>query len=281
MAIVLKGMEVVNGIKGELAERVETLKNTGKNPCLAIVRVGARPDDLSYERGAIKRCEGVGVTCKVFEFPETIDNTAFLEEFQKLNEDADIHGILVFRPMPGHIDEESVKRLIKPEKDMDCMSPINTAKLFAGDLTGYAPCTPSAVMEVLRYNQIPLKGKRVVIVGRSMVVGKPLSMMLLKENATVTICHTGTVNLEEECKRAEILIAAAGKAKMINAAHIAPGTVVIDVGINLDETGHLCGDVDYERAEPIAGYITPVPGGIGTVTASILAQHTIEACEHA
>ena len=281
MAAVLKGMEAVNGIKGDLSNRVDTLKSAGKMPCLGIVRIGARQDDLAYERGAVKRCEGVGVLCKVFEFPETIDNEAFLEEFKKINDDETIHGLLVFQPMPRHIDTEAVKCMIRPEKDIDCMSQQSLAKVFVGDGSGYAPCTPSAVVEMLRYFKIPMKGKRVVIVGRSMVVGKPLSMMLLRENATVTICHTGTVNLEEECRRAEILIAAAGKAKMINADHVAPGAVVIDVGINVDENGNLCGDVDFESVEPVAGAVSPVPGGVGSVTSSILALHTIDACERA
>ena len=281
MAAVLKGMEVANGIKGDLSNRVDALKSTGKAPCLGIVRIGARQDDLAYERGAVKRCEGVGVLCKVFEFPETIDNETFLEEFKKVNDDETIHGLLVFQPLPRHIDTEAVKRMIRPEKDIDCMSQQSLAKVFAGDSSGYAPCTPSAVVEMLRYFKIPMKGKRVVIVGRSMVVGKPLSMMMLRENATVTICHTGTVNLEEECRRAEILIAAAGKAKMINAAHVTPGAAVIDVGINADENGNLCGDVDFESVEPVAGAISPVPGGVGSVTSSILALHTIEACERA
>jgi len=215
----------------------------------------------------------------VFSFPEDISNEDFISEFKKVNADDSVHGILVFRPMPKHIDEESIKNIIDPEKDVDCMCSANIAKVFAGDETGYAPCTPRAVMEALKHFGIPLKGKRVTVVGRSMVVGKPLSMLLLKEHATVTICHTRTADLEGECRKAEILIAAAGVAKMINASFVGEGAVVIDVGINVDASGNLCGDVDFESVEPVAGKLTPVPGGVGTVTTSVLAMHTIQACE--
>ena len=277
MATILKGMEVVNGMKEKLSAKAEELTKRGVTPCLGIVRIGERPDDLSYERGAIKRCEGIGLQCQVFSFPEGIDNASFIEAFKKINEDTSVHGILVFRPMPKHIDEEAVKNIIDPAKDVDCMSDVNIAKVFAGDETGYAPCTPRAVMEILKHFDIEVKGKRVTLVGRSMVVGKPLAMLLLKEHATLTICHTRTVDIEAECKKAEILIAAAGAAKMIKGAHVGKGAIVIDVGINVDDSGNLCGDVDFEGVEPIAGSITPVPGGVGTVTTSVLAMHTIEA----
>lgn len=281
MATLLKGIEVVNGMKENLSSRVLKLKSEGKSPCLGIVRIGERGDDLSYEKGAVKRCESVGLECKVFSFPVDISNDDFIDEFKKINDDDSVHGILVFRPMPKHIDEEKVKSLIRPEKDMDCMSPVNIAKVFAGDGSGYAPCTPQAVIELLKHFEIPLKGKRVTVVGRSMVVGKPLSMLLLKEHATVTICHTKTEDLEGECGKAEILIAAAGVPKMIKASFVNEGAVVIDVGINVDANGNLCGDVDFEGAESAAGSITPVPGGVGTVTTSVLAMHVIDACEKA
>ena len=279
MAELLKGIDVVNGMKDKLVARVEELKKVGISPCLGIVRIGERPDDLSYERGAIKRCEGIGLECKVFSFPEDIDNDKFADEFKKINDYKSVHGILVFRPMPKHIDEDRIKAIIDPKKDMDCMSDVNIAKVFAADESGYAPCTPRAVMEMLKHFNIELKGKRVTVVGRSMVVGKPLAMLLLREHATLTICHTRTVNIEDECKRAEILIAAAGVPKMINASFVNKGAVVIDVGINVDENGNLCGDVDFESVEPIAGCISPVPGGVGTVTTSVLAMHTIDAAE--
>jgi len=281
MATLLKGIEVVNGMKESLSSRVLELSKRGKTPCLGIVRVGERPDDLSYEKGAIKRCGGIGIECKVFSFPADVSNEDFIKEFKKINADESVHGLLVFRPMPKHIDEEAIKSIISPEKDMDCMSPANIAKVFAADETGYAPCTPQAVMELLKHFGIPLKGKKVTVVGRSMVVGKPLSMLLLKEHATITICHTRTADLEGECRKAEILIAAAGVPKMVNASFVNEGATVIDVGINVDENGNLCGDVDFESVEPVAGSITPVPGGVGTVTTSVLAMHVIEACEKA
>ncbi|MCL1808365.1 MAG: bifunctional 5,10-methylene-tetrahydrofolate dehydrogenase/5,10-methylene-tetrahydrofolate cyclohydrolase [Clostridiales bacterium] len=279
MATLLKGIEVVNGMKESLSSRVLELKRKGKTPCLGIVRIGERPDDLSYEKGAVKRCSGIGLLCKVFNFPADVSNEEFIQEFKKINADESVHGLLVFRPMPKHIDEEAVKGIISPEKDMDCMSPANIAKVFAADETGYAPCTPQAVMELLKHFGIPLKGKRVTLVGRSMVVGKPLSMLLLKEHATITICHTRTADLAGECRKAEILIAAAGVPKMVKDSFVNEGATVIDVGINVDENGNLCGDVDFESVEPVAGSITPVPGGVGTVTTSVLAMHVIEACE--
>jgi len=279
MAELLKGIEVVNGMKDDLSARVSVLKRKGVTPCLGIVRVGERPDDLSYEKGAVKRCDGIGLSCKVFNFPEDISNSDFIREFEKVNEDSGVHGILVFRPLPKHIDEERIKSLIDPAKDMDCMSPVNIAKVFAGDETGYAPCTPRAVMELLKRFDISLTGKKVTVVGRSMVVGKPLAMLLLKEHATVTICHTRTADIREECKKAEILIAAAGVPKMIDASFVGTDAIVIDVGINVDKDGNLCGDVDFDNVEPAVGRITPVPGGVGTVTTSVLAMHTIMACE--
>ncbi len=279
MAELLKGMAVAEGMKEGLIKRVEALKAAGKTPCLGIVRIGARSDDLSYEKGAIKRCASVGVESKVFEFPMDITNEAFIEEFKKINADPSVTGLLVFRPMPKHIDEEMVKKLISPAKDMDCMCSENIAKVFAGDDTGYPPCTPSAVMEMLKHNNISLKGKKVVVVGRSMVVGKPLSMLLLGQHATITICHTRTQDLPGECRKADIVIAAAGVAKMLDASFVSPGAIVIDVGINVDAEGKLCGDVDFDSVEPVAGKITPVPGGVGSVTTSVLADHVIRACE--
>lgn len=279
MAVVMKGMEVVNSIKEKLLMEVEELKLKGVTPCLGIVRLGARPDDLAYERGAIKRSEGLGIICKVFEYSEAITQDELVNEIYKINGDSSIHGILLFRPLPKHINEDVVKYAISAEKDIDCLNPINVAKVFEGDETGFAPCTPTAVMEMLEHFNIDVTGKRVVVIGRSLVVGKPLAMLLLKKNATVLICHTKTKDIEETCKSAEILIAAAGKAKMVTDAFVSPGQIVIDVGINLDKDGNLCGDVDFEKVEKIAGFITPVPGGVGTVTTSVLAKHVIRAAK--
>jgi len=279
MAELLKGIEVVNGMKEKLIEQNNALIAAGVVPCLNIVRIGERPDDLSYERGALKRFEGLGVKTQVSVFPESITHEEFEKEFKKINDDPNVDGILLFRPMPKHINEDAIMAIYDYEKDMDGMCSENAFKVFAADETGYAPCTPTAVIELLKHYGIELKGKKVTLVGRSMVVGKPLAMLLLKENATVTICHTKTNDLPMECKQADIVIAAAGAAKMIKAEHIKAGTVVIDVGINVDEEGNLCGDVDFDEVEPLASKITPVPGGVGTVTTSILAKHVLKAAQ--
>ena len=277
MATVLKGIEAVNFMKIKMIDDVNNLKSKGVEPCLAIVRIGKREDDLSYERGAVKRCEGIGLTCKVFEFDENIDEESFIKKFKEINNDDDIHGILLFRPFPKQINEDKVIETFSPEKDVDCMTSGNLAKIFAGDETGFAPCTAEAVIKVLEHFEIDICGKNVVVVGRSLVVGKPLAMMLLKKNATLTICHTKTVNMQEVCRRADIVIAAAGNARMITDKFISDGTVVIDVGINIDENGSLCGDVDFDSVSNIASAITPVPGGVGTVTTSVLAEHVLRA----
>lgn len=279
MSVLMKGIDVANAMKEELIEAAKQLKQKGIIPCLTIIRVGSREDDLSYERGAKKRMEMIGIECRVTELPEDISQREFEETFRRVNDDPEVHGILLFRPLPGHLNEEPVKKMIRPEKDVDCMSDRNAAKVFAGDETGYAPCTAEAVMKMLKFYGIDLKGKNTVVVGRSMVVGKPLSMMLLKEHATVTICHTRTVDLPEVCKRADLLVAAAGKARMITADMVGDGAVVADVGINVDEEGNLCGDVDFEAAEGKASYISPVPRGVGSITTSVLAEHVIRAAK--
>jgi methylenetetrahydrofolate dehydrogenase (NADP+)/methenyltetrahydrofolate cyclohydrolase len=275
----MKGLEVVNAMKTQMLAETEELKGKGIEPCLAIVRLGARPDDQAYERGAIKRCEGLGIKCVVKEYAETITQDELINNINGINKDAAIHGILLFRPLPKHLDENVIKYVISPDKDVDCLNPVNVAKVFEGDETGFAPCTPEAVMQMLEHYNINVAGKRVVVIGRSLVVGKPLAMLLLKKNATVTVCHTRTKDLEATCRSAEILIAAAGKAKMVTEQFLSPGQVVIDVGINLDQDGNLCGDVDFEAAEKIADSITPVPGGVGTVTTSVLAKHVIRAAK--
>lgn len=274
---VLKGAEV----SAKIREQVQAiLAEPGvKVPRLAIVRVGERPDDLSYERGALKKMEAFGLLAQVYAFPADISDQDFKAAFQDINEDPEITGILLLRPLPGQICERDIEKMISPEKDLDGISPINIAKVFAGDESGFAPCTAEAVVEVLKANEIPIAGKRVTIVGRSMVVGKPLSMLLLKENATVTICHTRTKDLEGACRNAEILVAAAGRAKMLDARFVSEGAVVVDVGINVDENGKLCGDVDFDSILETASMATPVPGGVGTVTTAMLAKHLAEAAK--
>jgi len=273
--ITLKGAAVSAKIK----EQVETLLTglKGKTPKLAIVRVGERPDDLSYERGALKKMESFGLMGESFAFPQDITDEAFKEEFAKINENPDIDGILLLRPLPKQIKEKDIEHMIDPGKDLDGISPENIARVFAGDDTGFAPCTAEAVVEVLKANDISLTGKRVAIVGRSMVVGRPLSMLMLKENATVTICHTRTEDLKETCKNAQILVAAAGRARMVDASFVGTDAIVVDVGINVDKDGKLCGDVDFDSLEGTASMATPVPGGVGAVTTAVLARHLVMA----
>lgn len=271
--ITLKGAAVSAKIKGEVETLLAGLK--GKTPRLAIVRVGECPDDLSYERGALKKMESFGLQGESFAFPQDITDDAFKEEFSKINENPDIDGILLLRPLPKQIKEEDIVHMIDPGKDIDGISPENIAGVFSGENSCFAPCTAEAVIEMLKANDISLIGKRVTIVGRSMVVGRPLAMLMLKENATVTICHTRTENLRETCRNAQILVAAAGRARMFNASYVGKDAAVIDVGINVDENGKLCGDVDFDSLEGAASMATPVPGGIGAVTTAVLARHLV------
>lgn len=272
---ILKGLPVANAINEKLMEQVKSIE--GPLPHLAIIRVGERPDDCSYERGAVKKMDKVGVRCTTYTFDADIDNETFQAEFDKINENPDIDGILMLRPLPKQLDEKQIENKIDPRKDLDGISPLNLAKVYAGDESGYAPCTAEAVIEMLDYAGIDIKGKRVTVVGRSLVIGKPVSMLLMKRNATVTVCHTKTIDMAGTCKNAEILVAAAGSARMIKKEYVADGAVVIDVGINVDDEGNLCGDVDFDAISDIAAAATPVPGGVGSVTTSVLAKHLVKA----
>ncbi|CAH2212411.1 Methylenetetrahydrofolate dehydrogenase / Methenyltetrahydrofolate cyclohydrolase [Tepidibacter aestuarii] len=279
MDSIIKGKPVADKISEELIKEVEGLKAKGINPKLTIVRVGARGDDLAYERGALKRCEKVGILTEVKELAEDITQEDYINELKKVNEDDSTHGILCFRPLPRHLNEEQIKYVISPEKDVDCFSPVNAAKVMEGDKSGYPPCTPTAVVEILKHYGVELSGKKVAVLGRSMVVGKPAAMLLLNENATVTICHSRTKDLEKVTSEADVLVAAVGRAKMVKESFVKEGAVVIDVGINVDEDGKLCGDVDTENVKNEASMITPVPAGVGSVTTSILAKHIVKACK--
>ncbi len=274
---ILKGLPVAKAINAQLIEEVKSLD--GALPHLAIVRVGERPDDLSYERGALKKMETVGFLTTTYTFPADIDNDSFQKEFDKINENPEIDGILLLRPLPKHIDEKAIEERICPRKDLDGISPMNLAKVFAGDDTGYAPCTAEAVIEMLDFAGIDLTGKRVTVVGRSLVIGKPVTMLLMKKNATVTVCHTRTKDMQATCKQAEIIVAAAGVAKMLTGDYVSEGAVVIDVGINVDAEGNLCGDVDFDNVSELTSIITPVPGGVGSVTTSVLAKHLLKAAK--
>lgn len=274
----LRGMPVVKSIAEKLSVEIEQLKAQGVVPTLAVVRVGEREDDLSYERGVAKRFDGVGARVVNKVLPADATQDELERVIIECNNDPAINGVLLFRPLPKQLDEKRIIELLDPAKDMDCMCLENIAHTFAQDGKGYEPCTPRAVMEMLDFYGIDLKGKEVVVVGRSMVVGKPLAMMLLAANATVTVCHTKTKDLKEKCKSADIVCACAGVAKMLNEEYISEGTIVIDVGINVVD-GKLCGDVDYENVSQIVEAISPVPGGVGTVTTSVLLKSVVSSAK--
>ena len=274
---IIKGKPVADKISEELIKEVDLLIKEGINPKLTIVRVGARSDDLSYERGALKRCQNIGITTEVLELAEDITQEEYIDVLKRVNDDKNVNGILCFRPLPKHLNEEVIKYVIAPEKDVDCFSPINSAKVMEGDKSGFPPCTPTAVVEILKHYNVDLKGSKVTVLGRSMVVGKPVSMLLLSEHATVTICHSKTKNLSGVAAEADVLIAAIGRAKMVDESFVKDGAVVIDVGINVDEEGNLCGDVDTNAVLDKVSMITPVPAGVGSVTTSILAKHVVKA----
>lgn len=280
MATLLKGKEVVEALNEKMIEDVTALKAKGVTPTLAILRVGERADDISYEKGAIKRCELVGVKARVFALPADVSEEDFLAKLQELNEDITIHGILMFRPLPKHINEEKARKLLSPGKDIDGCTDISLAGVFTGNNEGFAPCTAEAAVEILKYYNIPLSGKKITVIGRSLVIGRPVAMMLMHENATVTICHTRTVDVPAEAKDADIIVVASGQMESVGAEYLRPGQVVIDVGIGWnDKKGKLCGDVKFDEAEPIVDAITPVPGGVGGVTTSILVKHVVEAAK--
>lgn len=272
--ITLRGAEVSEKLKAQVQEELNSL---GRIPRLAIVRVGESPDDISYEKGAVKKMASFGLEAVKYTFPEDISDQEFKEAFCSINSDPTVDGILLFRPLPEHLVQEDIDRMINPLKDLDGISPVNIAKVFSGDNTGFAPCTAEAVMDILRFNGISPAGKRAVIVGRSMVVGRPLAMLFLQENATVTVCHTRTVDLPRLCRSADILVVAAGCANMVDRSFVKPGAVVIDVGINVDKNGKLCGDVNFKDIEETASMATPVPGGVGSVTTSVLARRLVHA----
>ena len=292
MAKLLLGKEVTDALNAKLIDRAAALKETGVVPTLGILRIGENPSDLSYEKGATKRAELIGIEVKKFVLPEDATKEAVLAEIDKLNADPAIHGVLMFRPLPKHLkaDTDEICNRLDPKKDVDCMTDLSNAGVFEGraDL-GFAPCTPAACMEILDYYGIDCKGKNAVVIGRSLVVGKPAAMMLMGKNATVTVCHTKTVNTAEICRNADILVSAAGVLNSLTKDYVRPGQVVIDVSINWDENkpnargtlGAIAGDAVFAEVEPIVEAITPVPGGVGSVTTSVLMKHDIEAAERA
>ena len=279
MAQLLKGLSAANALTDVLAERAAALNAKNITPTLAILRVGERPDDISYETGAMKRCAKVGIEVRQFLLKADCTAEELLNTVRKINGDPSIHGCLMLRPLPDKAMEEAACALLSPEKDVDCMTAASLAAVFTGKGAGYPPCTAQAVLELLDHYGIELSGKRVAVIGRSLVIGKPVSMMLQARNATVTMCHTKTLNLAQTCRDAEILVVAAGKAGMADGSFAAPGQIIVDVGIHVNEEGKLCGDVLFDEAEPIVEAITPVPGGVGSVTTAVLAKHVIQAAE--
>lgn len=275
----MKGVPVAVKLTEELTARCERLKALGIVPTLAMLRVGEKPGDIAYESGALKRCEKIGINVKKILLPSDAKEDEINEIIREINADESVHGLLMFRPLDDKSAERSASELLVPEKDVDCMTDSSLAGVFTGSGTGYPPCTAQACVELLDYYGVNVAGKNVVVVGRSLVIGRPVAMLLMNLNATVTICHSKTKNLPEICKRADVLIAAIGKARFINADFVSENQVVLDVGINTDSDGKLCGDVDYDSVSPIVSAITPVPGGVGAVTTAVLAKHVIESAE--
>lgn len=278
MAYLLSGAEAAKAITKDLHEQVDAM--TGQ-PCLATVRMGSKDADVSYELSILKRCQKAGIEVRQVVIAEDAPQEELLNWICALNADREVHGILVFRPLPKHIDENAVRRALASHKDVDGITDWNMINLYSGNNRSCLspPCTAEGCVALLKHYQIPIEGKHVVIVGRSMVVGKPLAMLMLQENATVTICHSKTENLPAICQGADILVVAAGKAGLIGAEHVRSGQVILDVGINTDAEGKLCGDVRFEEVKNIVKAITPVPGGVGSMTTAILASHVVKAAE--
>lgn len=276
MAIELKGAPVAEAINARSQAQLKNLISCGVTPTLAIVRVGERGDDIAYENGAVKRCEKVGVAVSRVTLPESITQAELMQKLDELNADSSVHGVLILMPLPKQLDGEAVRQALSPEKDVDGITDGSLAGVFTGSGHGFAPCTAQACIEILDHYGVDCTGKRAVVVGRSLVVGKPAAIMLMAKNATITVCHTKTADMPSVTKNAEILIVAAGKARAISTEYLSENQVVIDVGINFEE-GVMCGDVDFDAALPLVSAITPVPGGVGTVTTSVLVSHVVEA----
>ncbi|MBQ9935833.1 MAG: bifunctional methylenetetrahydrofolate dehydrogenase/methenyltetrahydrofolate cyclohydrolase FolD [Lachnospiraceae bacterium] len=276
MAQIIDGKLISQQIKDELKEKVAELKADGKEICLAVIQVGNDPASTVYVGNKKKACEYIGIKSLAYEVPEETTEEELLGIIDKLNNDDSVHGILVQLPVPKHINEEKIINAISPSKDVDGFHPASVGALSIGQ-KGFVSCTPAGVIQLLKRSNIEISGKECVVIGRSNIVGKPMSMLLLRENGTVTICHSRTKDLKEVCKRADILVVAIGKPRMIDASYVKEGATVIDVGIHRDENNKLCGDVDYASVETIAGAITPVPGGVGPMTIAMLMNNCVEA----
>lgn len=280
-AKILEGPAVATAINEAMAAKVEQLKSQGINPTLGILRVGERPDDVSYEKGATKRAEGIGLDVEKILLDADATQDQILDAVRGVNANDAISGLLMFRPLPKGIDEDLICNTLDVCKDVDSMTEKSLTSVFTGNGDGFAPCTAQACIEILDYYDIPIEGKNVVVVGRSLVIGKPVAMMLLGRNATVTIAHSRTKNLPEITKRADIVIACVGRAQMLDGSYFSAGQTVIDVGINFNDEGKMVGDVNFDEAAEIVDAITPVPRGVGSVTTSVLCKHVVEAADAA
>lgn len=276
MAQKIDGKLISRQIKDELRIKVEKLLAQGKEICLAVIQVGNDPASTVYVGNKKKACEYIGIKSLSYELPEETTEEELLSVIERLNQDDAVHGILVQLPVPAHINEERIINAISPKKDVDGFHPASVGALSIGQ-KGFVSCTPAGIIQLLKRSGIEIAGRECVVVGRSNIVGKPMAMLLLRENGTVTVCHSKTNNLKEVCKRADILVVAVGRPKMIDASYVKEGAVVIDVGIHRDENNKLCGDVDYASVEPVAGAITPVPGGVGPMTIAMLMHNCVEA----
>lgn len=279
MAKLLKGIDCANRISEELMPEIQALKASGVNPCLAILRIGENPDDLAYERGIEKRFAKLDLSIKKFVLDAGASQDAVLQAIDEINGDDSLQGALLFRPFPKEMDDELIRNALRPEKDLDGISDGSLAGIFTNSKQGFAPCTAEACVALLKHYGYEIAGKNITVLGRSLVIGKPVSMMLLNEHASVTICHSKTKEIREHCKRADIVIGAIGKAEFIDGSFVGRGQVFLDVGINVDAEGKLLGDIKLDEVEAAAEAISPVPGGVGSITTSILASHLVEACK--
>ena len=278
MAMIIDGREISLLVKNEIKEKVEELKKRGKEITLAVIQVGDNPASTVYVRNKKKACEYTGIRSLSYELPEETSEEELLALVEQLNERPDVNGILVQLPLPAHIDEDAVIRSIDPKKDVDGFHPQNVGNLCIGQ-PGFVSCTPLGVIELLKRSGVSIAGKKCVVLGRSNIVGKPMALLLLRENATVTVAHSKTENLKEVTQEADILVVAVGRPGMVTGEYVKEGAVVIDVGINRDENNKLCGDVDFDTVEPICGAITPVPGGVGPMTIAMLLHNCLESVE--
>lgn len=283
MAKMMKGKEVADSLSAATIRKSEKLASHGKAPVLAIIRLGMRPEDGAYERSALRRAALTGISVRTLGFDEDISQDDLIGEIRKLNDDDNVHGVLLLRPLPSHMDDRTVCEALAPEKDVDGITSGSMAGIFMGTDMGFPPCTAEACMEMLRYYDVDLKGKKVTIMGRSLVIGRPVAMMAMQAGATITICHSGTGadDFASAGRDADIVIAAVGRAGFIGKDRLGSGQVIIDVGINQSDAGGICGDVDFDEAEKTAAMITPVPGGVGNVTSAVLMKHVAEAAEKA